>query len=204
MTWLRRWCTVQLVGLTLYCEHVKSNNITSLSSLPNRVYVHLPRPLFWPSPFSERHTRGSLAAKCLLNAVIFLMRDTMGFGSFFFWRKHWPVVAKNSTDERELWEGTKTIDVGKKANTVIRGRRYFYFGSSLNLFSRTESCDPFSLKVWTYFNFHSHNFFQRINWFFCWVSLTEYVLQRQNEALKSVYLWYNIWGSVKLTSVKME
>lgn len=145
-----------------------------------------PWPLFWPSPFSERHARGSSAAKCLLNAVIFLMRDTMGFESFLFWRKHWPVIAKNSTDERELWEGTKTIDVGKKANTVIRGRRYFYFGSSLNLFSRTESCDPFSLKVWTYINFHSHNFFQRINWFFCWVSLTECVLQRQDGALKSV------------------
>lgn len=180
MTWLKRWCTVQLVGLTLYCERVKSNNITSLSSLPSRVYVHLPLTLILAiTIFWETHTwlfSRQMPPECrhLFDA------GYNGFRELFFWRKHWPVVAKNSTDERELWEGTKTIDVGKKANTVIRGRRYFYFGSSLNLFSRTESCDPFSLKVWTYFNFHSHNFFQRINWFFCWVSLTQCVLQRQN------------------------
>lgn len=28
------------------------------------------------------------------------MRDTMGFRKLWFWPKQWPVVAKNSIDER--------------------------------------------------------------------------------------------------------
>lgn len=170
MTWLKLWCTGAVSGANIVLRaREEYQHYFVFISVQSNVCPFTPAVILAIIIFWETHTwlfSRQMPPECchLFDA------GYNGFREFFFWQKHWPVVAKNSTDERELWEWTKTIDVGKKANTVIRGHRYFYFGSSLNQFSRTESCDPFSLKVWTYFNFHSHNFFQRINWFFCWVS----------------------------------